>query len=296
MNDMQAHFTIDEKFFSFSENVILDEFTTGPAGLSTSEYETRLVKYGYNDPMDKKKKPLVLRFILKFISPLNLTLIVIATFSYVFAERISAFFVFGMSIMSALVEFVQEEKATREAEKLTEMVRVKTTVLRENKEHHVSMRNIVPGDLIILKAGDLVPADLRLIEANDLFVNQSTFTGESFPVQKGYQALKLQYPTLQECNNLAFMGSSIVSGTGLGLVVQTAKDTEFGKLSNEINRDNEETTFDRGVKDFTIMMLRILIVLGLVVFLINFLAKGDVVNAILFALAVAVGLTPDMLP
>ncbi len=184
MNDLKTHFSIDKKFILMEENLILNELTGDPSGLTHGEYEARLLKYGYNDPADKKKKPFIIRLVSKFFNPIILTLLFVATFSYLFADKISAFFMLGMAIMSAGIEFIQEEKASREAEKLTEMVRVKTTVLRQNKEHHVSMRNIVPGDLIKLRAGDLVPADLRLIETNDLFVNQSTFTGESFPVQK----------------------------------------------------------------------------------------------------------------
>lgn len=289
-------FIDDKKYLNLSESDILKALHTKTSGLTVAEYETRLEKYGHNDPVDKIKKPFIFRLLVKFVNPLAITLIVIAAFSYIFAEKISAFFVLGMALMSVIIEFIQEEKANSEAEKLTEMVRVKTTVLRDHKEHHINMVNIVPGDIVQLRAGDLVPADLRIIQANDLFINQSTFTGESFPVEKKSAAINLDKPGLGDCCNLAFMGSSVVSGTGLAVVIRTGKETEFGKLSHEINKAEEETTFDRGIKDFTMMMLRILLILGLVVFLINYVAKGNPVEAILFALAVAVGMTPDMLP
>ena len=296
MEEIEKKFSIDKDFIGLSERSLLSQLGSGHDGLTASEYETRLQKYGYNVVIDKKEKPFILRFFSKFIDPLEITLIVCAIFSYAFAEKASAYFVLGMAIMSALVEFIQEEKAGREAKKLSEMVRVKTCVIRGGKEHKVSMHNIVPGDIIKLQAGDLVPADLRLIEANDVFNNQSTFTGESFPVQKFSGKLEIENPTIQECNNILFMGSSIVSGTGLAVVVQTGKDTEFGRLSKDLSDGEPETTFDRGVKNFTSMMLKILMLLGLVVFVINYFTKHDVVTAFLFALVVAVGLIPDMLP
>jgi Mg2+-importing ATPase len=208
---------------------------------------------------------------------------VIAAFSLIFGNEMQAVLVLLMAVLSVALSFMQEHRAGKEAEKLGEMVRATSTIYRNGKPREVKIREIVPGDVVDLFAGDMIPADLKIISCKDLFINQSSLTGESFPIEKS-------------AGNIAFMGSSVVSGTGLGVVVKTGLFTQFGELSRRLATITVETSFDKGLKKFTWLMIRLMLVMVVVIFVINATLKHDILQAFLFSLAVAVGLTPEMLP
>ncbi len=277
----------------FSE--LFEKLKTSEKGLTGKEARARLEVYGYNEPSKKKKRAMVLDILSKFFNPLVLVLLVIGLFSYFFGEKISAEIVFVMIFLSVGLTYFQEYRSNKAAEKLSELVRTNVTVFRDGKAKEIPIKEIVPGDIIDLFAGDMVPADLRIISAKDLFVNQATLTGESMPIEKTpTPTAKSRSQTDME--NIVFMGSSVVSGTSIGVVVKTGQFTQFGALASRLASIMVETSFEKGVNKFVIIMIRIMILLVICIFTINAFFKGDVLEAFLFSIAVAVGLAPEMLP
>jgi Mg2+-importing ATPase len=287
---------LDFDYVNCSPEVIFEKFNTSRKGLSDKEVKKRLEEYGYNETARRKKRTLFIQILLKFVNPLVIVLLIIAAFSLFFGEKISAFLVILMAIMSVALSFFQEHRAGREAEKLSEMVRNTATVYRNGKLKEVPIREIVPGDIVVLSAGDIIPADLRIISCKDLFINQALLTGESFPIEKTAEPVQSKGNSASDLTNIAFMGSSVVSGTGLGVVIRTGLATQFGELSRKITSITVDTSFDKGIRKFMWLMIRFMIALVLIIFAINALFKGNTIQALMFALAVAVGLTPEMLP
>ncbi len=286
----------DLPFTTATVQEVLDMLKTSERGLSEQEAKRRLEEYGYNEPARKKKRTVFWELISKFANPLVIVLIIIAISSWFFDEKISALLVLFMAIMSVLLSFFQEHRAGREAEKLSEMVRTTATVFRNGRPREIKNREIVPGDIVDLSAGDMIPADLRIISCKDLFLNQASLTGEAFPIEKTSASVIPHNSSLSEYKNIAFMGSSVVSGTGLGVVIKTGLATRFGELSRRVATTRTETSFEKGIREFTWLMIHAMLVLVLVIFGVNAFFKGEVIEALLFSLAVAVGLTPQMLP
>lgn len=279
-----------------SVEAIFKELRTSERGLSSNQAAKRLVRFGLNEPARKKKRGVILQILSKFVNPLVIVLIIIGGFSLFFGEKISAVLVFLMAVMSVLLSFVQEYRAGREAEKLSEMVRATATVLRDGVQKEVKIKEIVPGDIVDLYAGDMIPADLRIISCKDLFISQAALTGESFPVEKVATPIEATTGGITDLRNIAFMGSSVVSGTALGVVVKTGLHTQFGEVSRRLANMRIETSFDQGIHKFTMFMVRAMLVMVVVIFMINAFAKHNWIQALLFSLGVAVGLTPEMLP
>jgi Mg2+-importing ATPase len=269
---------------------------TSIRGLSEDEAAKRLEQFGFNEPAKKKKRTVVLQIFSKFLNPLVVVLLIIAGFSLFFGEKISAILVILMALISVFLSFIQEYRAANEAERLSEMVRATATVFRNGRPREVKIREIVPGDVVDLFAGDMVPADLRIVSCKDLFINQASLTGESFPVEKTAEPVNTQSRSPSDLTNIAFMGSSVISGTALGVVVKTGLETRFGALSKRLASMSVESSFDKGIRSFTWLMIRVMVVLVFVIFAINAFLKGDIIQSFLFSLSVAVGLTPEMLP
>ena len=289
---------IDPKYYSYAKadvDSLLKEFNTRHEGISESQAKDRIKKYGYNDPVKKDKQPAIVHFLLKFTNPLIIVLLLIGVFTLFYSEKFSAFFIFLMVLCSVTIEFYQEHKSGKEIEKLIEMVSVKITVIRDGKRKEINIHELVPGDIIDVSAGDIIPADVRLINSKDLFVNESSLTGEAYPVEKHFESLK-DAESINDLKNMAFMGTSVVSGSATCLVLTTGKYTEFSHIARNIAQDNFETSFDKGIRDFTWLMIKFVFTLVIFIFAVNAILKGSVIESILFALAVAVGLTPEMLP
>ncbi|MGC9065423.1 MAG: magnesium-translocating P-type ATPase [Candidatus Ratteibacteria bacterium] len=284
------------EFVGLTQEQILSRLNTSLKGLSDEEAEQRLQEYGFNELFKPKKHSIIFQIASKFLNPLVIVLLIIAIFSIVFGEIASAILVILMAIGSVSLSFFQEHRAGKEAEKLSEMVRPTATVYRNGVTKEIPIKEIVPGDIVYLSAGDMVPADLRIISCKDLFVNQASLTGESFPVEKISTPVITTNNQPSELKNIAFMGSSIVSGTGHGVVIKTGLSTQFGMVSYKLATLSAETNFDRGVRSFTWLMIRFMLVLVVIIFFINVMTKGDFLQSFLFALAVSVGLTPEMLP
>jgi Mg2+-importing ATPase len=283
-------------YIDSSQELLFENFETSPKGLSEDEAGKRLEEYGYNEPARKKRRTILIQILSKFVNPLVIVLLVIAAFSLFFGEKIEALLVILMAALSVFLSFIQEHRASKEAEKLSEMVRATSTIYRNGKPREVKIREIVPGDIVDLFAGDMIPADIRIISCKDLFINQASLTGESFPVEKSATPNQAINGSVPASSNIAFMGSSVVSGTGLGVVVKTGLFTQFGELSRRLASMTVETSFDRGIRKFTWLMIRLMLVMVAVIFLVNATRKHDIVEAFMFSLAVAVGLTPEMLP
>lgn len=296
INGNQKSHLIELEYVNSPIEFLFEKFHTSLKGLSDEEVQKRLEEYGYNEPAKRKKRSIVGQILSKFANPLVIVLLIIAIFSLYFGQEISALLVILMAVISVFLSFFQEYRAGKEAEKLSEMVRATATVYRNGKPKEIKIREIAPGDIVDLFAGDMIPADLRIISCKDLFINQASLTGESYPVEKFADVIQPKGDSLSELNNIAFMGSSVVSGTALGLVIKTGLSTQFGEVSRRLATIRTETGFDKGIRSFTWLMIRFMLLLVAVIFAINAIMKGDILQALMFSLAVAVGLTPEMLP
>jgi len=287
-------------------------------GLSETEARDRISLYGPNEIEHERQAGWLRQIVQAYNHPFNILLIALAVISYVTEDIKATILLLAMVVLSASLRFFQEYRSSKAAEKLKAMVRTTATVKRiddaaasaidyaDRVGLHVSrqrletreipIKELVPGDLIRLSAGDMVPADVRLISAKDLFVSQAALTGESFPSEKSAGQADPSRGNPLELPNLCFMGTNVVSGTAMALVVNTGGATIFGSLSRSIVGRRDPTEFDRGVHRVSWLLIRFMLVMAPLVFLINGITMHDWTEALLFAVAVAVGLTPEMLP
>ncbi|MDD5342479.1 MAG: magnesium-translocating P-type ATPase [Patescibacteria group bacterium] len=281
-----------------SEEIIktLKSLQSSPDGITNDEAASRLASNGPNTIASQQSKSWFKKFLTNFRDPLSLLLLALGLISYFTGEIKAAIIIGAMLILSVLLRFVQEMRADKAAKKLKAMVHTTTAVRRAGHRYDLPLDEIVPGDIIELSAGDMVPADLRLIESKDLFVNQATLTGESLPAEKHAPPLTDTSGSVFGFQNLCFMGTNVESGSATAIVVTTGSQTCFGSLAKTIAVDRQTTSFDRGVGRFTWLMIRFIAIMVPLVFVINGFSKGNWLEAFLFALAVAVGLTPELLP
>lgn len=265
-------------------------------GLSSKEAKRRLSQYGYNRVLPRTEHSFLVTLLQKFLNPLTLSLIVIAVVSLLVGQKVDSLLIILMAVLSVVLSFLQEHSAALSARKLRSLVRVTVIVIRDGKKIAVPLRMLVPGDVVELSAGKMIPADGEMISAKNLRVNQSSLTGESFPVVKQVTDKTNVASAMFESLNRVFMGSDVVGGTGLMIVTATGKNTEFGKLSHAVAETRKQTSYDRGVRNYTNWLIRIIVVLIVFLFTANFWLKGEFASSLLFALAVAIGITPEMLP
>lgn len=275
---------------------VLNQLNTALNGLSPDEVEARLKQYGPNEVAREKRKTVLTRLWDNIKNPLVVLLLILAIISYFTGDVPSALIMLTMVLIGIVLRFVQESRADSAAEKLRAMVSTKATVIRSGKRQEIPLRDLVPGDIITLSAGDMIPADVRLMSAKDLFVNQSALTGESLPVEKTPSIVDVSIQNPLEMNNLLFLGSDVESGTGTAVVIQTGGETYFGSMASDIAGQHPLTSFEKGLTSFTWLMIGFMAVMVPLVFLFNGISKGNWLQAFMFALAVAVGLTPEMLP
>ncbi len=264
-------------------------------GLSEEEVEEKRREFGTNE-VSTKQAGLLLRTYHRFANPLVVQLLVIAGVSFIMGDLRLTIVVGGMVLISVGLSSLQEERSGRSVEKLQAMVRTTVNAMRDGKESEIPLAEIVPGDVIVLDAGTLVPADLRLTVTKDFFVSQSALTGESMPVEKSAGAAPAGAKAALELQNACFQGTNVLSGTARGVVINTGARTYFGAITRKLAGQRSKTSFDRGISGFTWLMIRFMVVMVAVVFLIIGITKHNWIDALLFGLAVAVGLTPEMLP
>jgi len=275
---------------------VLREFETSPSGLTPEAVEQRLEQFGRNTVVREATVRWWAHLLHAFNNAFILLLLTLAAVAALTRDYEAAVIISVMVLVSVVLRFVQEFRSSQAAEKLREMVETTATVTRNGVKLEVPVDELVPGDIVHLSAGDMIPADLRLINAKDLFVSQASLTGESLPVEKFANGEAPEGGSLLEHPKLCFMGTNVVSGTGVGVVVQTGAATYFGALARQVTGRRVETEFDRGVSRVSRLLIRFTLVMTPVVFFINGFTKGDWTQAFFFALSVAVGLTPEMLP
>ena len=275
----------------------LSALESGVDGLSTAEAALRLKKYGPNEIAQEKKKNVLVRLLDNVKNPLVILLTVLAAVSFATGDMRATIVIMVMVVLGVVLRFYQEMRADDAAAELKAMVAIKSTVVRDGQEMEVPLHNLVPGDVVRLAAGDMVPGDVRVLSAKDLFLNQAALTGESISVEKiaaTVSAEDVENPL--DLPNICFLGSNVESGSATAVVIHTGDRTYLGALAASIVGEREMTSFDLGVNKFTWLMIRFIGVMVPAVFIINGLSRHDWVEAFLFAVAVAVGLTPEMLP
>jgi Mg2+-importing ATPase len=267
-----------------SSTVLLADRSSPLSGLSPAEAATRLRRYGPNEPGRAPRFSALGELLRGLANPLVLVLLLASVAAAVVGQFVSAAITAAMIVLSVALNFVQSYRSQRAAERLRARVTQTATVVRDGVPCRVPLREVVPGDVVLLAAGDLVPADARLIEAKDLFLNEAALTGESLPCERHAGA------------DVVLRGTSVVSGTGVAVVTATGPATQFGRVAAQLGARPPETEFERGTRRFGALILRLVLFLVLVVFLVNALLRRDTLESFLFAVALAVGLTPEMLP
>ena len=277
-------------------DAVLKELGSQPGGLSAAEADSRLKQVGTNEIAREKRQSTLMRLLSNIRNPLVLLLLALGLLSYLTGDLRAMVVIFVMVILGVVLRFFQEMRADNAAEKLKAMVSNTATLVRDGKDAEVSLKELVPGDIIRLAAGDMVPADARVLSAKDLFLNQAALTGEALPVEKKAAPAPADVQNPLDLPNLCFLGSNVESGSATAVVIHTGDRTYFGSLAASIVGQRELTSFDKGVNKFTWLMICFIAVMVPAVFLINGLSKHNWLEAFLFAMAVAVGLTPEMLP
>jgi Mg2+-importing ATPase len=282
-------------FHAMPKNELLAELGSTPEGLTSEEAKARMERYGPNDISRIRRRPVLLQFFGHFRNLMVIILLIAAFISVFVREITSALIIFFIVLASVTLDFFQEYKAENAAELLRQKIITRATVFRDRIQQELPITGLVPGDIILLAAGDIVPADARVIMARDFFINQSALTGEPYPVEK---TMSKEDPTkpLTEAANYIFLGTSVVSGTATALVTRTGPSTEFGKVAKTLVERPPETEFERGLKQFSYLMSRFVFFLVIFVFFINALFRHGILESLLFSVALAVGMTPELLP
>jgi len=282
-------------FWGVSVSDMLKKLETVKEGLTGDEAKKRLALYGSNLLKPKKRRDVLTLLISQFKSPIILILLFATGLSFFLRDPVDALIILSIVLVSGLLGFWQEHSATNAVEKLLSIVQIKAAVLRDGSSTEISIEEIVPGDIVILNAGDIVPGDGLVQESKDLFVDEAMLTGETFPIEKMTAELPTETPLGQRTNTL-WMGTHVVSGSATVLVVHTGKDTEFGKVSERLKLRPPETEFEHGIRRFGYFLMEVTLVLVVAIFAINVYLERHVLDSFLFSLALAVGLTPQLLP
>lgn len=285
----------ENQYWTKQPKELFSELTTGENGLSENEAKSKIESFGPNSLKGKNSSSAFFLFLGQFKSPITLILIAAAILSLLLQDKTDAIIILLIVMISSCLGFWQEYGASNAVARLLKMVQVTVKVLRDGKETQLPTESIVPGDVVVLSAGDIIPADCILLTSQELFVDEAAFTGESFPVEKQVGVLDEDTPVAKR-SNMLFMGSHVISGKASVVVVSTGMGTEFGKISNRLRLNTPETEFEKGIKKFGFMLMQITLILILIIFALNVLLHKPVLDSFLFSLALAVGLTPQLLP
>jgi Mg2+-importing ATPase len=282
-------------YWSHAADDLLKQAGTTKDGLSSLEAQERFKQYGANVLKPRRQDTALRLFLSQFTNPLVLILIFAAVVSAIVREWVDTAIVLTIVTASALLSFSQEYSAGQAVEKLHSQVTLKTNVLRDGKQQSILAEEVVPGDIVLLSAGSLIPADGIVLETRDFFVNQAVLTGETFPVEKVPGPVDAA-ASLSARLNMVFMGTNVRSGTARLLITQTGANTEFGHIAERLTLRPPETEFERGIKKFGYLLTQIMTVLVISIFIINTLLNKPVIDSLLFAIALAVGIAPELLP
>ena len=284
-----------QPFWSISQDELWDMLNTTVRGLSGDEVIQRRSRYGLNAIKKERRYNWFLLLLGQFKSPIILILLFATLLAYFLKDAVDATIILSIILISGLLSFWQERGAVNAVSRLLDLVQIKVTVLRDGRQTGVPVEEIVPGDVVILNAGDIIPADCRILESRDLFVDEAMLTGETFPVAKEIGEIPAS-ATLNQRTNSLFTGTHVISGTAHAIAVVTGAGTEFGKISERLKLQAPETEFERGIRRFGYLVMEITLLLIIAIFAINVYFHRPMLDALLFALALAVGLTPQLLP
>ncbi|TFI61009.1 magnesium-translocating P-type ATPase [Carnobacterium divergens] len=286
-----------KKLARLSEKKVMINYQTGPNGLSEEMASKRLAEYGLNEVATQRPTPWFILLIEAFKDPFVYVLALLMVVSALTNDFEASLVMGVMILLSVGIRFIQEYRSQKASLALKELIETTCGITRDGVTTEIPIDEVVPGDIVNLSTGDMIPADARFIWTKDLFVNQASLTGESMPVEK---LVQVEEPTAEDTAldlaNLAFMGTDVLSGQGRAIILKTGNDTFFGDIASNVSEKRGETSFDRGVKNVSKVLIRFMIIMVPIVFLLNGLTKGDWGQAFFFAIAVAVGLTPEMLP
>lgn len=286
-----------------SQEELFEMFNAKDTGFSSEEAEKKLEEFGPNEITKQKKQNPLIGFVNVLINPFNIVLLVVIAITFINDVIISAdkdyltITILSVVVLaSTFVSFIQDERSSAAGEKLLNMVSNTTSVLRDGKFTEMPIDELVSGDVIRLSAGDIIPADLKIISAKDLFLSQATLTGESVPIEKFVSFDEEMVDQESDYTNLALMGTNVVSGTGRGVVVRRGDETYLGSMAKTLSEIKTTNSFEASISTISKLLMRLMLLMLPVIFIINGVLKKDFVEAFLFALTVAVGLTPEMLP
>ena len=277
-----------EKFWSINPNELLSSLKSSLDGLSENEANKRLESLKDRSLSQRKETNALAIFLNQFKTPIILILIFAAFLSLFFRDFIHGLIILIIIFLSGALSFWQEYYASNAMDKLLSMVRIKIDVIRNGSTCKKDSDQVAPGDIILLSAGSLIPSDCLLIETKDFFVNESTLTGETYPIEKNIELVPSDVPIAKRTNSV-FMGTNVISGTAKAVVVKIGKDTEFGKISEELGHGLVETEFERGIKEFGYLLMKVMLVLVVTIFILNIYLNRPVIDSLLFSLALTVG-------
>jgi len=286
---------VPKAFWGVPISELLQQLGTTPQGLTTEDAGERLKKFGANRLKPQKRLRTLSILVAQFKSPIILILLFAAGLSFFLRDPTDAFIILAIVLVSGLLGFWQEQGAANAVEKLLAIVQIKAVVLRDGNPQEIHIEEIVPGDVVALSGGGSIPGDCLILESKDLFVNEAALTGETYPAEKAVGVLPPETPLSQRTNAL-FMGTHVMSGTAKAVVVRTGTETEFGTVSERLKLRPIETEFERGVRRFGYFLMEITLMLVIAIFAINVYLARPILDSFLFSLALAVGLTPQLLP
>ena len=282
-------------FWSIPAAELLQQLQTTSKGLTSDEALRRFTQYGANLLKPKKKANALSLLLSQFSSPIILILIFASVLSFFLHNPLDAVIISAIVLISGLLGFWQERGATNAIDKLLSIVQIKAAVIRDGALKDIPVEEIVPGDIVSFNAGDVIPGDCLVLESKELFVDEASLTGETYPEDKMSGILPRETPLARRTNSL-FMGTHVVSGSANAVVVHTGRETEFGKVSERLALRPPETEFERGVRQFGYLLMEVTLLLVIAIFAFNVYLARSVLDSFLFALALAVGLTPQLLP
>jgi Mg2+-importing ATPase len=285
----------ENSFWQLSAETAYNLISSAPNGISDKQAKARLLQYGPNTIKSNPKTSLLLLFLSQFKSPVTLLLIAAALISAGVGDVSDTLIIFAIILISSLLGFWQEKGAANAVSELLKMVQLHCDVLRDGEKKNIPVEEVVPGDVVILSAGDLIPGDCLLISSQELFVDEAAFTGETFPVEKRCGIVKAGASLAKRTNTL-YMGAHVISGKANALVFKTGLQTEFGKISSGLMGKAPETDFEKGIRKFGYMLMEITLILVIIIFAVNVKLHKPVLDSFLFSMALAVGLTPQLLP
>ena len=293
---MEKRETSLEGFWDKPLQDLLQLLQATPAGLTTGEAKRRLRLYGPNSLVQESRFAGLLAFLRLFANPLVVILLVASGISLGLGDEVGGLIIIAIVLLSVLLNFFMEFQARHAVEEIRKQVATTAAVMRDGREQELPIAELVPGDIIRLNAGDLVPADARLLDVKDLQVRESALTGESLPVEKAAHDLPEGKHGVADASNSVFLGTAVQTGIGTAVIVRTGRGTALGAIAQRLAARPPETEFGRGIRHFGLMITRVIMLLVLFVLLVNLYFHRPLLESFLFAVALAVGMTPEMMP